>query len=315
MPGHAVLDVPEGYPDPWLAARLARVRTLAALSGFPPAPENGGKPAPAGLRVSLGAGEAPGRGDPVLLEGLTVAEWERAGSTLGVRILQPDLAEEALLGALAAAGADPRRPGRFAAVAPDEESLRARLPAGAEVRPGLPGEWWVDGAPGSEDPWLDPGLRAPERHLGLRLRAAGKTVAIGESCTGGGLAERLTAVPGSSAYVERGWVTYTNEAKEGLLGVPGGILERHGAVSEAVARSMVQGVLERSPAHVALAVTGIAGPGGGSDDKPVGTVWIGAGRRAGDAHEALRFVFPGSRGEVRWRTVNAAVAMALDLME
>ncbi|MFP4616094.1 MAG: CinA family protein [Thiohalorhabdus sp.] len=310
MPGQAVVHVPGQGTEPWLAARLARLRTLVGLSGFAVVPEA----ARPDLRVTVAPNEGPGEGQPVRVDGLAVAEWSREEGTLAVRIRQPELAEEALVAALAAAGLDPRRPGRFAAVAPDEEGLRARLPEGATLTPGLPGEWWVGDAAGARDPWLDPGLRSPERYLGRRLAAAGRTIATAESCTGGGVAERLTAVPGSSAYVERGWVTYTNAAKEALLGVPGGVLERHGAVSEPVARAMVQGALERAPAHLALAVTGIAGPGGGTAEKPVGTVWIGAGR-CDAAPEARRFVFPGTRGEVRWRTVNAAIALALELVD
>jgi nicotinamide-nucleotide amidase len=300
--GTAQILSPGDLPLPWEAARLARLRNLATLAGF--APEGAEAPA---LQVAFGAGD----GQPVTRDGLSLADWGRADGRLRVCIHEPDLAEEALVAALAAAGTDPRDPGRFAAVATDEDELRAALPAAAVIRPGLPGEWWVENAEGADLPVLDPELRPPERLLGARLATAGLTVAAAESCTGGGIAERLTAVPGSSAYVERGWVTYTNAAKEALLGVPGGILEKHGAVSEPVARSMVQGALERSPAQLALAVTGIAGPGGGTADKPVGTVWIAAGRRGAGA-VARRFEFPGSRGEVRWRTVNAAIAMALE---
>lgn len=300
--GAAQILSPGDLPSPWEAARLARLSNLVALAGFDPE----GAEAPA-LEVAFGTGD----GQPVTRDGLSLADWHREGGRLRVRIHEPDLAEEAVVAALAAAGADPRAPGRFAAVAAGEDELRAALPASAGCRPGLPGEWWVENAEGARHPGLDGELRPPERLLGARLAAAGLTLATAESCTGGGIAERLTAVPGSSAYVERGWVTYTNAAKEALLGVPGGILEKHGAVSEPVARAMVQGALERSPAQLALAVTGIAGPGGGTADKPVGTVWIAAGRR-GTEPVARRFQFPGARGEVRWRTVNAAIAMALE---
>jgi PncC family amidohydrolase len=306
MAGGKAQILPSGdLPAPWEAARLDRLRGLAALAGYEPVP---GAAPDAALRVTL----TPGHGQPVERDGLRLADWAREGGGLTVGIHEPDLAEEALIEALAAAGADPRAPGRFAAVAAGEAELRAALPEGAGVRAGLPGEWWVDGAEGATLPALDPGLRPPERALGARLAEAALTLVTAESCTGGGIAERLTAVPGSSAYVERGWVTYTNAAKEALLGVPGGVLDKHGAVSEPVARAMVQGALERAPASLAVAVTGIAGPGGGSADKPVGTVWIGAGRR-GREPVARRFVFPGPRGEVRWRTVNAAIAMALEL--
>ena len=296
----------DGLPLPWEAARLRRLEGLAALAGYETAAEAAGAPA---LAVGLGAGG----GQTVERDGLPLADWARDGDGLRIGLHEPDLAEEGFIAALADAGVDPRRAGRFSALAEDEAALRAALPAAATVQPGLPGEWWVANAEGADHPTLDSELRPPERVLGARLAAAGATVATAESCTGGGIAERLTAVPGSSAYVDRGWVTYTNAAKEAQLGVPGGVLDKHGAVSEPVARAMVQGALERSPAGLALAVTGIAGPGGGSAAKPVGTVWIGAGRR-GCEPEARCFHFPGSRGEVRWRTVNAAIAMALELV-
>lgn len=140
-------------------------------------------------------------------------------------------------------------------------------------------------------------------------RAAGLTLATAESCTGGLVAGCLTAVPGSSDVVERGFVTYSNQAKTDMLGVPAGLIEAEGAVSEAVARAMAEGVLEHSPASLSVAVTGIAGPGGGTQSKPVGLVHIAAAKRGGEViHE--RQVFAGNRDVVRL----AAVAAAFDLM-
>ena len=111
------------------------------------------------------------------------------------------------------------------------------------------------------------------------LRAHGLMAATAESCTGGLVAAALTAIPGSSDVVERGFVTYSNDAKTEMLGVPADLIAAHGAVSEPVARAMAEGALARSRADVAVSITGIAGPGGGSDTKPVGLVHFGAARR------------------------------------
>lgn len=129
------------------------------------------------------------------------------------------------------------------------------------------------------------------------LRAQGLHIATAESCTGGLIAAACTAVAGSSDWFERGFVTYSNAAKTELLGVPAALIERHGAVSDAVVRAMAEGALAHSRAQVSLAVTGIAGPAGGSADKPVGTVWFGwcvAGQT-----EAQRCRFDGDRSAVR----------------
>jgi nicotinamide-nucleotide amidase len=115
-----------------------------------------------------------------------------------------------------------------------------------------------------------------EQAAGELLRARGWRIAFAESCTGGLASSRMTDVPGSSDYVDRSVVVYSNEAKSELLGVPAALVAAHGAVSEPVVRAMAEGMLARSRAQVAVAITGIAGPGGGSDEKPVGTVWIGA---------------------------------------
>lgn len=141
------------------------------------------------------------------------------------------------------------------------------------------------------------------------LQAKGLTLATAESCTGGLIAAALTAIPGSSAVVTRGFVTYSNEAKRDMLGVPWGVLEGYGAVSEAVARRMAEGALRASGAGVAVSCTGIAGPGGATPGKPVGLVYIGAARQ-GDAARVERWVFPGDRTAVRAATVARALAMA-----
>ena len=145
------------------------------------------------------------------------------------------------------------------------------------------------------------------------LRAKHLTVATAESCTGGLIAAALTAIAGSSASVLAGFVTYSNEAKTSMLGVPAEMIERHGAVSEEVARRMVEGALRASGANLALACTGVAGPGGGSLLKPVGLVWMGAGRRGGAIITQHR-IFPGDRAAIRVETVRHCFAMAHSLL-
>ncbi len=138
------------------------------------------------------------------------------------------------------------------------------------------------------------------------LRGRGWTVATAESCTGGLVAAALTAIAGSSDVVDRGFVTYSNAAKAEMLGVDPALIGRVGAVSEAVARAMAEGALARSGASIAVSATGIAGPGGGSADKPVGLVWFGFARRD-RVTETLRRVFAGDRAAVR----GASVALVL----
>lgn len=130
-----------------------------------------------------------------------------------------------------------------------------------------------------------------------------------ESCTGGLVAAALTAVAGSSDVFERGFVTYSNAAKQEDIGVPSTLIEQHGAVSEEVARAMAEGALESSAADIALSITGIAGPGGGSDSKPVGTVWLGCARRGSPTHTE-KHVFSGDRGAIRRASVTAALQLA-----
>ena len=140
-------------------------------------------------------------------------------------------------------------------------------------------------------------------------RACGLRLATAESCTGGLIAAALTHVAGSSDVVDRGFVTYSNEAKTEMLNVPAATIAQHGAVSQPVAVAMVAGALARSVADVAVSVTGVAGPGGGTADKPVGLVWFGCARRAGEIKAQSR-IFPGARAAVR----EATVAFAFDLL-
>lgn len=179
-----------------------------------------------------------------------------------------------------------------------------------------------------------PAVLASAVRLGRALESDGALIACAESCTGGLIAAALTEIGGSSRWFDRGFVTYSNEAKQDLLGVSQQSLQRFGAVSEPVAREMAQGALRRSRARIALAVTGIAGPGGGSPDKPVGTVcfaWALRGETAddgssGDAQSAsgpaaqadvLHSVtrhFGGGRSEVRAQTAQFALDEALKLL-
>ena len=142
-----------------------------------------------------------------------------------------------------------------------------------------------------------------------RCRAAGMTLATGESCTGGLIAAILTEVPGSSDVVERGFVTYSNQAKSELLGVPEDLIDTHGAVSQPVARAMAEGVLAASPAAVAIAVTGVAGPGGGTPGKPVGLVHLAVARRGGGLIHEKQLFGDQSRRQIRLLTVQRTFAL------
>ena len=142
--------------------------------------------------------------------------------------------------------------------------------------------------------------------LARELEKRGLMMAAAESCTGGLIAGACTDLSGSSNWFERGFVTYSNAAKTELLGVPADLIHQHGAVSEPVARAMATGALAHSPAQLALAVTGVAGPTGGSIDKPVGTVWFGWATPAGSFTEHRRF--DGDRAAVRAATVRHALA-------
>ncbi len=145
-----------------------------------------------------------------------------------------------------------------------------------------------------------------ERAVVAVLAERGESVATAESCTGGLIACRITDVPGSSQVFGHGFVTYANEAKRDVLGVGEDLLAEHGAVSEPVVRAMAEGALSRSGAHHALAVSGIAGPGGGTPEKPVGTVWIGLASRGGETLAVLKH-FPTDRAHFKERTANAAL--------
>ena len=144
------------------------------------------------------------------------------------------------------------------------------------------------------------------------LTASGKSIATAESCTGGWIAKALTDVPGSSSSFAYGIVSYSNGAKESMLGVKPATLVEHGAVSEAVVREMAEGVLNLSGADFGVSVSGVAGPDGGSDEKPVGTVWIAWARRQKTACEvyAEKCFFTGDRRQVRMASVMTALSGA-----
>ncbi len=153
--------------------------------------------------------------------------------------------------------------------------------------------------------------------LGQLLVAKQGWLATAESCTGGLLAGAVTAIAGSSAWFEQGWVTYSNGAKHAQLGVSKETLKLHGAVSEQVAEEMACGVLAKSPpATLALATTGIAGPGGGSADKPVGLVWFGFAQRlpSGIVVQSASQIFDGDRAAVRQASVAYALRKACELL-
>ncbi|MBL8264172.1 MAG: CinA family protein [Xanthomonadaceae bacterium] len=152
----------------------------------------------------------------------------------------------------------------------------------------------------------DAELRDHAEALGLRFRAARLSLVTAESCTGGWIAKTVTDIAGSSDWFDCGMVAYSYEAKQAMLGVRPETLEHHGAVSRETVVEMVSGALTHAGANIAVAVTGIAGPGGGAPDKPVGTVWIGWKRRGGYAHAQL-FQFEGDRDAVRRQTVAAAL--------
>ena len=151
------------------------------------------------------------------------------------------------------------------------------------------------------------------QRLAARLLAQGRRICTAESCTGGLIAKTLTDLAGSSDWFDRGFVTYSNQAKSDMLAVPAAIVDRHGAVSEAVAQAMASGALRHSQADFAVAVTGVAGPGGGSTEKPVGTVWIAVA--SGERLEARLHHFDGDRRAVRDATRDAALATLLEWIE
>lgn len=150
-------------------------------------------------------------------------------------------------------------------------------------------------------------------HLGHDLKQAGRSVATAESCTGGWIAEAVTMVPGSSAWFERGFVTYTYISKREMLGVNEATLGKHGAVAEEVVREMAEGALARSHAQVAVSVSGVAGPGGGTPYKPVGTVCFAWGMKGGQPRGETRY-FSGDRESVRRQAVEHALKGVLALL-
>lgn len=161
---------------------------------------------------------------------------------------------------------------------------------------------------------FDHEVREAAENVLLTCRKKNLKVVTAESCTGGLIAAALTAIAGSSDVVDRGFVTYSNEAKREMIGVPWDAILSHGAVSEPVARAMAAGALARSSADIAVSVTGVAGPGGGTDEKPVGLVHFGA-VRAGFDPIVERHVFPGDRDQIRRLTVLTALAMVTALAE
>lgn len=183
---------------------------------------------------------------------------------------------------------------------PSMECLKRRsvVPARPSKRPGL-----------LTDPVSTEGLSAA---VGAALRSRGFDIATAESCTGGLLAGALTAVAGSSDYVKGGVLAYSNEVKELLLGVSAQTLAAHGAVSEPTAREMALGVRDRLSTAIGVGITGVAGPGGGSPEKPVGLVYIGVATP--DATRVRRDVWPGSRTEIRAASVDAAMQLLLEML-
>ena len=188
-----------------------------------------------------------------------------------------------------------------------------RMPAGearlAGIRRGDPVR-----CPGGAQRMISPGLLDAAAALLEACRRRRIKLATAESCTGGLLGAVLTAIAGSSEVVERGFVAYSNQAKTELLGVSAGLIGEFGAVSEPVVRAMAEGALWRSHADIVLAVTGMAGPGGGSADKPVGLVWFGLAQRGG-ATLSERRVFPGDRTAIRVAAVEHALGMILARIE
>ena len=151
------------------------------------------------------------------------------------------------------------------------------------------------------------------QRLATQLLTKRRSACTAESCTGGLIAKTFTDLAGSSDWFECGFVTYSNAAKSEMLGVPASLIDDYGAVSEPVANAMASGALLRSAADYAVAVTGVAGPGGGSDEKPVGTVWIAVASK-GQANARL-YRFDGDRQAVREATLQAAIEGLLDLVE
>ncbi len=158
-------------------------------------------------------------------------------------------------------------------------------------------------------------MLAPQQALALATLLLDKqlVMATAESCTGGLIAGACTDLPGSSVWFDRGFITYSNDAKTEMLGVDAEVIKRHGAVSEPVVRAMAEGALARSRAQVAVAVTGVAGPTGGSRAKPVGTVWFGWATPHGVVSEVK--LFPGNRQQVRRATLRHSLEKLIALLQ
>jgi nicotinamide-nucleotide amidase len=154
-------------------------------------------------------------------------------------------------------------------------------------------------------------FESPVLALAQALRPSGLKLASAESCTGGLIAAACTAVAGSSDWFERGFVTYSNDAKTEMLDVPAALIAAHGAVSAEVARAMAEGALQRSHADLAVAVTGIAGPGGATPGKPVGTVWLATAQRGGATRSEL-LQLEGDRTSIREQTTRHALQRLLE---
>ena len=157
-------------------------------------------------------------------------------------------------------------------------------------------------------------MDALARKVGRKLEAAGEMLVTAESCTGGWVAQAITAIEGSSGWFERGFVAYSNDAKQDLLGVAAATLKNHGAVSEETAREMAQGALRQGKGSVSVSITGIAGPAGGNAEKPVGTVCFAWARKGKSARSETRR-FAGDRESVRRQSVIHALEGLLELLD
>ncbi len=175
---------------------------------------------------------------------------------------------------------------------------------GIVLEPGLRGCLKI--RPGEFEQPINDGGYLPEETLMYKLSARGMKLRFAESCTGGGLSERFSRLPGASKVLEGGWITYSNEAKHALLRVSNRVIRKHGAVSREVVAAMAKAGCDKT--HACVAVSGIAGPDGGSEDKPVGIVWMAAALSARNIHVQCA-TFSGSRAEIRKKTVNHAFAL------
>jgi len=162
------------------------------------------------------------------------------------------------------------------------------------------------------NPFMDSDIQQRVNQLSATLLRRQQKVCTAESCTGGLIAKTFTDLAGSSDWFDRGFVTYSNAAKREMLGVPASVIEDYGAVSEPVANAMASGALRHSDADFAVAVTGVAGPGGGSAEKPVGTVWIAVA--SADQQSARCHLFPGDRAAVREATLSAGIEALIELV-